>query len=170
MTLAGSFLVARPVLRDPNFAQTVVLLLAHNENGAFGVVVNRPAPAGEMPIPVFEGGPCPSPGLILLHGHSEWATPAAPTEEESPKMEAAPGIYIGDAESFQYASKVVSGDTLRVRVYRGYAGWGGGQLESELAAGAWATVPASGELLFETPIEELWDCLRPPTLPEPSLN
>jgi putative transcriptional regulator len=169
MTLAGSFLVARPVLRDPNFVQTVVLLLAHNENGAFGVVVNRPAPSGELPIPVFEGGPCPSPGLILLHGHAEWASPPAELEE-GPKMQAAPGIYIGDADSFQNASKVVSGQKLRVRVYRGYAGWGSGQLEGELAAGAWAAVPADGELLFGTPIEQLWDCLRPPSLPLPSLN
>src|SRR5262245_53655972 len=106
MTLAGSFLVARPVLRDPNFEQSVVLLLAHNDNGAFGVVVNRMAPAGEFPFPVFDGGPCPSPGLILLHGHAEWASSAdEPEEEDAPKTEAAPGIYVGDADSFQQASQ-----------------------------------------------------------------
>ena len=70
--IAGSFLVARSTLRDPNFSQAVVLIMAHNEEGAYGLVVNRPMPAKKLPFPVFRGGPCPSPGLILLHGHADW--------------------------------------------------------------------------------------------------
>ena len=65
MSLAGSFLVARQVLRDPNFERTVVLLLAHSDEGAFGLVVNRPATAKGLPWPLFVGGPCPSPGFSL---------------------------------------------------------------------------------------------------------
>jgi putative transcriptional regulator len=55
-------------------------------------------------------------------------------------------------------------------MFSGYAGWGPGQLEGELAAGAWAIVPASGELLFDVPAEQLWFRLAPPTIPEPSVN
>src|SRR5207249_2356103 len=60
--LAGSFLVARGALQDPNFVQTVILLLRHGEEGAFGLIVNRPAEAVGLPFPVFRGGPCPAPG------------------------------------------------------------------------------------------------------------
>jgi putative transcriptional regulator len=62
------------------------------------------------------------------------------------------------------------GDDLRFRMFAGNSGWGPGQLEGELAGGAWAVVPASGEALFDTPIDELWDSLLPPQLPEPSVN
>ena len=55
-------------------------------------------------------------------------------------------------------------------MFSGYAGWGPGQLEGELAAGAWAIVPATGELLFDVPAEDLWYRLVPPTIPEPSVN
>ena len=57
-----------------------------------------------------------------------------------------------------------------MRVFRGYAGWGGGQLERELAVGDWAIVPASGELLFDTPAADLWKHLVPPMIPQPSVN
>ena len=71
-SLAGSFLVARHVLQDANFRQTVVLLLKHGSEGAFGLVVNRPAKAEGIPFPVFGGGPCPMKGFIMLHGHADW--------------------------------------------------------------------------------------------------
>src|SRR2546429_7938511 len=71
-SLAGSFLVAKPELQDSNFHQTVVLLLQHGSEGAFGLVVNRPAKTEGLPFPVFHGGPCQAPGLILLHGHAGW--------------------------------------------------------------------------------------------------
>src|SRR4051812_13819334 len=72
MSLAGSFLVAQSSLIDPNFMQTVVLILAHNDEGAFGLVVNRPIKKADLPFPLFQGGPCPAPGLFMLHGHSDW--------------------------------------------------------------------------------------------------
>src|SRR2546421_1215531 len=169
MSLAGSFLVARHVLRDPNFARTVVLLLAHNEDGAFGLVVNRPSTAEGLPFPLFSGGPCPSPGLLMLHGHADWVD-QSPELSGAGGQELVPGVFMGDAASFVRVSKPSSDDALRFRVFRGYAGWGGGQLEGELAAGAWALVPVTAELLFDTPVEELWDRLAPPAIPQPSLN
>jgi putative transcriptional regulator len=173
-SLAGSFLVARPSLRDPNFARTVVLILAHNDEGAYGVVVNRPAQVtvSGLSFPVLAGGPCPSPGLILLHGHPEWAdqTPDELGEDSTPRGEAAPGIFIADTHSWKQVCDASPGQPMRVRLVRGYAGWGPGQLEGELAAGAWALTPAEGQLLFDMPAEELWDRLAPPKIPQPSVN
>ncbi len=162
----GSFLVARSVLQDPNFRQSVVLLLQHGAEGAFGLVVNRPAPVKGAPFPVFSGGPCPAQGLLMLHGHDDWLdmTP------EQKGNHLAPGIFIGNAECLKHASDSESDEGLRFRVFSGYAGWGPGQLERELIAGAWSVVPANGQLLFDTPPEDLWDKLAPPRLPQFSLN
>src|SRR5262245_39699655 len=91
-SLAGSFLVARPMLKDPNFRQTVVLIIQHNDEGAFGLVVNRRIEVKELTTPVFLGGPCELPGMFLLHGHAEWMD----ENSEVPQTPVAPGIYLGD--------------------------------------------------------------------------
>src|SRR5262249_14903750 len=147
----------------PTFAKTVILLLAHGDEGAYGVVVNRPIPVDGVPFPVFIGGPCPSPGLILLHGHPDWAEqeggPSEGEEEES-QGEILPGVFVGDAACLKRASEPALGEARRVRVFRGYSGWGPGQLEGELARNAWAVMPATAELLFEVPAEALWEQLR----------
>jgi putative transcriptional regulator len=165
-SFAGSFLVARPSLRDPSFAQTVVLLLQHGVDGAFGLVVNRPTPIAGLPFPVFAGGPCKAQGLLLLHGHSDWAEAAS----EQPAREVAPGIFLGDASCLNHTTNPAEGTVLRARMFAGYAGWGPNQLEREMAAGAWSVTQATRELLFDTPPEELWDSLAPPAIPQPSLN
>jgi putative transcriptional regulator len=170
MSYAGCFLIAKPVLQDPNFNRTVVFLLAHNAEGAFGLVVNRPSDAEGLPWPLFTGGPCPSPGLLMLHGHPEWAEPSAESEEQTREPELAPGIFSGDASCLDRATQTEEDQVLRFRVFSGYAGWGGGQLEGEMAAGAWAVVQATGDVLFDTPVEELWDRLAPPRIPQPSIN
>src|SRR3954468_21644730 len=132
MSLAGSFLVAQHSLRDPNFARAVVLLLAHGDEGAFGLVVNRPADAEGLPWPLFDGGPCPSPGLLMLHGHSEWAEESAEPDEEGggrgAGQEAGRGIFVGDAACLERASGEGADKGLQFRVFTGYAGWGPGQL------------------------------------------
>jgi putative transcriptional regulator len=161
-SLAGSFLVARPVLRDPSFKQTVVLLLQHGDEGAFGLVVNRRAKVKGAPFPVFSGGPCPSQGFFMVHGHPDWAEPDT--------MPIAPGIYVGNEDVFQHIEDPSADAELRCRIFNGYAGWAAGQLEGELATGAWAVVPASGELLFDTPVEDLWVAVLPPAIPQPSAN
>ena len=160
----GSFLVARTVLQDPNFRESVVLLLQHSEEGAFGLVVNRPASIKGLPFPVFAGGPCQAQGLLMLHGHTEWID-ASELDDG-----VAPGVYLGDAACLKLATESPEGAELRYRVFAGYAGWGPGQLETELAAGAWSIVPATGAVLFEVPVEEIWDRLVPPKIPQPSLN
>src|SRR5438105_6978061 len=92
-TLAGSFLVARPVLEDPSFRRSVVLLLQHGAEGAFGLIVNRQVQAKGLPFPVYRGGPCESPGMFMLHGHSEW--------RDGEGGGIADGIFGGDAECAQ---------------------------------------------------------------------
>ncbi len=164
-SLAGSFLVAKVVLHDPNFVQTVVLMLRHDGEGAFGLVVNRPAEAEGLPFPVFVGGPCPASGLILLHGHTEWLADADEVQE------VVPGVYIGDAECLERITEEQENDKpVRFRVFAGYSGWGPDQLECELAAQTWIVVPATAKLIFDAPIDEVWDHLSPPDLPRPSNN
>src|SRR5439155_8391599 len=104
MSLAGSFLVAQSSLIDSNFAQSVVLILAHNDEGAFGLVVNRPAAKEGLPFPVYQGGPCPAPGLFMLHGHSDWLDESAGQDPDEQKREVAPGVYLGDAACLKRAS------------------------------------------------------------------
>jgi putative AlgH/UPF0301 family transcriptional regulator len=105
----------------------------------------------------------------MLHGHAEWA-PAAEEKGENVVREAGRGIFVGDAACLERASGEGDGDPKRFRVFTGYAGWGPSQLEGELASGSWAVAPATGELLFNTPAEELWERLSPPRIPQPSVN
>jgi putative transcriptional regulator len=170
-SLKGSFLVAEPGLLDPNFRRSVVLILEHGAAGAYGVVVNRPVAAEGLPLPVHNGGPCPSPGLVMLHAHREWLGQAPAPEERTPaEPEITAGIFVGNAACLERAAQPVPGETFRFRLFRNYSGWGPEQLEQELAAGAWTTVAATAELLFDVPADELWLRLRPRSLPEPSLN
>jgi putative transcriptional regulator len=99
----------------------------------------------------------------MLHGHADWLS-----EPDSPGV--APGIFVGDAESAQRVNDDPDNSELRYRMFTGYAGWAPKQLENELAAGAWAVVTAKGEDLFDTPAEDLWANLLPPSLPEFSRN
>jgi putative transcriptional regulator len=162
-SLAGSFLVARHVLQDSNFMQTVVLLLKHGEEGAFGLVVNRPVKAEGVPFPVFSGGPCPMKDFIMLHGHADWV-------DSADGAQVAPGIFLGDSSCMDRVTDPEPGQPLRVRIFTGYAGWGPSQLESEISAGAWSVSAANGPLLFDTPAPDLWDNLVPPRIPRPSMN
>ena len=129
---AGKFLVARSILQDANFRQTVVLLLQHGAEGAFGLVVNRPIKIDGLPFPVFAGGPCTSGGLLMLHGQADWSEASS----SAPPKEVAPGVFLGDASCLSRIDPEATGAQPRYRMFSGYAGWGPGQLESELAAGA----------------------------------
>ena len=165
-SLAGTFLVARPPLRDGFFGRTVILLLQHSpEEGAFGLVLNRPAKAKELPFPVFVGGPCKMDGLLMIHGQDEWLN-----QEEEPAMEVCPGVYLGTSDQFEKIAEAENEVNEKFRVFTGYAGWGPEQLEAEMQEGAWIVLPATGEIIFDTPVQDLWERLAPPTLPEPSLN
>lgn len=125
----GNLLIARPTLRDPFFSRSVVLLLNHSTDGAFGMVLNRPTQVPELPVRVFVGGPCKLEGFLLIHGVRDWHT-----DPERPEGDICPGVYRGNLESFQRVTENETPPTDRFRIFTGYAGWDAGQLESELNA------------------------------------
>ncbi|MGQ9576854.1 MAG: YqgE/AlgH family protein [Thermoguttaceae bacterium] len=146
-SLKGHFLVASSHLLDPNFVRTVVLLVHHTDQGAFGVVLNRPAEStveelwqkvGQTPChckqPFYVGGPVSGP-LMAIH-----ADPALA------EMEVLPGVYF--AAQRDHLEKLIEKQDYPFRIFVGHSGWGEGQLENELEQGAWLTTPASPEYVF----------------------
>lgn len=143
-TLTGRLLVAAPELRDPNFDRTVVLILEHGDEGALGVVLNRPSgidlcaalPRWERlaadPSVVFLGGPV-SPSAAICLG----CTPPATEPDGWSPLFAGLGTVDLDRDPEDLSVPVHD-----IRVFAGYAGWGTGQVESEVAAGAWYVVDA----------------------------
>jgi putative transcriptional regulator len=155
--LQGQLLVASPQLADPNFARTLVLLIEHSQEGALGVVVNRPLTktiqelwreVGSAPChsrqPVYMGGPVPGP-LLSLHTQSALA-----------EMEPAPGVFF--AAKKPHLDALVLNEEPAYKVFVGHAGWGAGQLENELHQGAWRCLPATAEHVFSTD-EMLWETI-----------
>jgi len=160
--LQGQLLVAAKHLLDPNFFKTVVLIIENNDNGAMGVVINRPsdidvshALSGHLEVQklddtVFYGGPVEPGGLIVLHDRGDLA------ESEA----VVPGVYVPTrADVFEEvirAAQQEPGSTM-FRVYNGCAGWSPGQLESEMDRGDWYLVPADSETVFSEDPYSLWE-------------
>ena len=155
-SLRGRLLVATPALADPNFAHTVVLLLDHNEEGALGVVLNRPSavdvsdtvphwePLAAEPRVVFIGGPVQPEAVVGL------CTAADDVEQV---QDVADGIGIVDLRADPLA---LIGAVRSLRLFAGYAGWGDGQLEDEIDQGGWFVVdPDPDDVLAGDPTE-LW--------------
>jgi putative transcriptional regulator len=179
-SLRGQLLVAAPVLVDPNFRRTVVLVGEHGEEGAMGVVLNRPsgvsvAEAVEPLVelvggdePVFVGGPVQPEAIVVL---GEFEHP----EHAASLVLGEVGFLSGEIESGEDV-----GPLGRVRVFAGYAGWGPGQLEAELVESSWIVEPALPDDVFAVEPDALWsDVLRrkggPYAVlslmpPDPSLN
>ena len=161
-SLAPTLLLAMPQMQDPNFARSVVLLWRHEGEGAIGLVLNRrtdtrvasvvemdPPPLGDSGLEVWVGGPVePQRGWVLL-GYD----PSSPDA-----ISVADGMYL--SASVDVLRSIIETDPTPARPCRfflGYAGWGSGQLESELAASAWITVDASRQLVFDTDPELMWE-------------
>ncbi|WP_437956065.1 YqgE/AlgH family protein [Sorangium sp. So ce119] len=169
--LAPGFLIASPPLGDPNFDKTVVLLAVHSEGGALGFVVNRPAPMtlGELlsfagygsdlkdPAPVYLGGPVqPSSGWILC------LDPALGAEESGvipvgSRVRVTSSRTAFDALAADAVRGAAAEDPRRRTVLLGYSGWGPGQLEREIAAGAWLPVPLDEGVLFDVDADRRWE-------------
>ncbi len=155
-SLAGNLLIAGPVLRDPNFARSVVLITEHTRESAIGIVLNRPlelfaadilTPLAEIlgrDEPIFQGGPV-EPSSVLALGEFRDARASAGL------VLGAIGFVRGDVEPSETAAA-----TLRVRAYAGYSGWGAGQLDRELAEDAWVVDPARPEDVFDPEPTGLW--------------
>lgn len=155
-SLAGQLLVASPALRDPNFERSVVLIGLHSDDGAMGVVLNRPsestvadaAPqleqAADAGAPVFIGGPVQPESIVFL---AEFVDPAPAGLLVLGRI----GFPAPDVELEE-----LSRTTDRVRVFAGFAGWGDGQLEEEIERGDWIAQAALPEDVFTDAPEELW--------------
>ena len=178
-SLAGQFLIASPRLVDPNFAKAVVLMVQHGEEGALGLVINRPLETSveeicekvlETPCAaegvLYQGGPCEGP-LMVLH-----------TDGTRSDMEVRPGVHFStDRAEIEWLLAHHDGAS---KYFVGYAGWAGGQLESELERGSWLTLPATDDQIFKSG-NELWskllttatlsEWIDPSRIPDdPSLN
>jgi len=156
---AGMLLLASPELLDPNFIDTVVLLLDADEDGAMGVVLNRPSPVPVVavladwsdivaePEVLFRGGPVSPEGALavaLLRDHEVVPSGLRPVTDR---------LAIVDLDG---SADALNGSVDGVRIFAGYAGWGSGQLEGEIEGGDWYVVPSLPPDAFQADPSDLW--------------
>ncbi len=154
--MQGQLLLASPSLRDPNFRRTVILVLHHDDEGAMGLVLNRPSEAEAPPIlphladtladpRVSVGGPVAPTSLLVLAEFTE------PDEA---------GLIVFDGVGL-FGDGTEADAAVRTRLFAGYAGWSAGQLEAEVEEGSWIVEEARLEDAFPPPERDLWaDVLR----------
>src|SRR5690349_6858796 len=161
---AGMLLVATSQLLDPNFVDTVILLLDVNDEGALGVVLNRLSalPVSEVlgewgdvveePEVLFQGGPVSTDGALTV-------ALASPGGEDALGFRAVTDrLGLLDLDT---PTELVAGTVERLRIFAGYAGWGAGQLEGEIDEGSWYVVPRRPDDVFRLDTRELWrDVMR----------
>lgn len=157
--IAPCLLAASPLLLDPNFLHTVVLLIEHDAQGAMGVILNRPLPltlvkicaesqlvfSGDPDVTAWRGGPVdPQRGIILMRG-------GLPSEEDTV-------LDFTDFVSFRkdLLESLLMDDTATYRLFLGYSGWGPNQLDAEMEQGAWARLPLHPEWLLTDEPKGLW--------------
>ncbi len=162
-SLSNHFLIAMPALSDPNFHHTATYICDHNDEGALGLVINRPtdlqlgeilehmdieAVAGDITAqPVYLGGPVQNDrGFVLHQPVGNWEATLKVTEDT------------GITSSRDILEAIARGEgPEKIFITLGYAGWGAGQLEQELAANAWLSGPADSRIVFDTPYEQRWE-------------
>lgn len=154
----GQLLIASPNLRDPNFRQTVVLIVEHNDNGTLGLVLNRPSETAISEIwSKIADSPCTTDQPLYIGGPVEGPLMAIHTHEELANSTVGPGVYCSVEKDRLNAIVATADDSFRLFV--GHAGWGAGQLNSEMEGGSWLTLPATLELIFFSG-DDLWDKVR----------
>jgi putative transcriptional regulator len=161
--LAGKLLVAAPSLLDPNFARSVVLILDSNDEGALGVVLDRPTPlpvsellpgwdlVATEPAVIHDGGPVGRTSAICL----AQGPPGMPGFAPLPGVEPGTGATLGTLDLTVEAGDIAE-QLDGMRVFNGYAGWTAGQLEAEIAEGAWYVVDAWSGDAFSPRSSRLW--------------
>jgi len=154
----GSLLVAAPLLDGPTFHRTVIYMLQHNEDGALGVVLNRPTDEDHLPgldpwmyelshpQVVFEGGPVQANTLIAVASIEL----AAESEGYAPLDDG-----LATVDLARLPSEIAEG-LAHLRVFRGYSGWGAGQLDDELEEGAWLVLSCDTSDVFCSNPQDLW--------------
>lgn len=157
----GEMLAAWPDLLDPNFMHSVLLMCRHSDQGAFGFVLNDPLDVGtetlltshevfgSIEFPVFKGGPVDVATLQYVHRVPREIPGAQPINDE---------LWLGG--DFEALARFVAADPERaqgdVRLFLGYSGWGGGQLEAEVGEGSWIPVPADAGEVFDADARGAW--------------
>jgi putative transcriptional regulator len=158
-SLRGQLLVASPALIDPNFRRTVVLLAEHGEEGSMGVVLNRPSPITVADSIPTLGGVVGAGELVYVGGPVQPGAVVALAEYDEPERAASISFAdVGFLPSEVDVAELV-GLVRRVRVFAGYSGWGGGQLEAELEAEAWISEPATADDVFTGDPAGLWSAV-----------
>jgi putative transcriptional regulator len=161
MSLAPSLLLSMPQLIDPNFHKSVVLLCEHAPEGAFGLVVNRPsdiaaASAVRLQPPVDQPNDLP----LLIGGPVEpqrgWILTAQPPDGVEYRGVGA-GLYLSASPVLLRRVLTIRPLPKRTQVLAGYAGWGPGQLDEELAQSSWLIMPVELDLIFEIPAAAAWE-------------
>lgn len=159
----GDLLISEPYLPDPNFERTVILLCEHDENGTFGLVLNKKAhvkigemidEAGDFPADVLIGGPVQQDTLHFIHRIADLA-------DSSQRI--AEGVYWGG--DFVRLTEMLNTRIIQptdIRFYVGYSGWGDKQLLNEMKAKSWIVLKkANAEMIFDWDNQELWKaCLK----------
>jgi putative transcriptional regulator len=162
-SLTNQLLIAMPGMLDPNFSTTVTLICEHNDDGALGIVINRPttlklgglfeqlsvddADPEAANNPVLSGGPVGTERGFVLHG---------------PERAYENTLAVSDEISLTLSRDVIDAMAAgegpeQTLVAIGYAGWEAGQIEQEMLANSWLSVPATPEIVFDTPFADRWD-------------
>ena len=166
-SLCNHFLIAMPSLNDPNFQQSVSYICEHNDEGAMGVVINRLTEltfsdlceqldieitdADTSNYPIFDGGPVETERGFILHTPvGEWESTLAVTKDIGLTM--SQDIIQAIAEGYDSDNTPPKHFIITL----GYAGWSADQIEDEIAENVWLNVPASNDILFQTPTEQRW--------------
>jgi putative transcriptional regulator len=155
-SLQAHLLIAAPDLAEP-FTKSVVLLVRHNEEGALGLILNRPTEVDlQAAWSRFSEVPCQRPGSLYLGGPCNGPLVALHTQEFLLELEVMPGLYFSAGRE-QLESLVAQSleDNPHVKFFAGYSGWAAGQLEHEIARGSWSVMPARPEHAFGHE-DELW--------------
>ena len=172
INLTHHFLIAMPGLEDDTFAKSVVYLCEHSERGALGLVINKPSDINLQSLlqkvdldlrrddltdtPVFQGGPVQTERGFVLHDPMQ-ADSGNPEESGYASTLSIPGgLEMTTSKDVLEALSTGAGPR-RVLVTLGYASWGEGQLESEIAENTWLTVGADPSVIFDTPVGQRWD-------------
>jgi len=160
--LTNHFLIAMPALADPHFYQTVTYICSHNEDGAMGIIINRPlglslgdvleqmqiSPSSSHigRIPIYQGGPVQADRGFVLH---------QPLRKWDSCIEITGAMGVATSRDIMHA--IANGDgPEQVFIALGYAGWAPGQLEREIMENTWLNAPADTSIIFNTPVEQRW--------------
>lgn len=162
-TFSNQLLIAMPGMPDPNFSSTVTLICEHNADGAMGIIVNRPstmtlgtlfdqldlenADRAAAAMPVMDGGPVARERGFVLH---------PPGDRYDSSVAVSPDIQLTLSRDVLDAMAAGRGPAKSL-VALGYAGWDAGQLEAEMLANSWLSVPATAELIFDVAFEQRWN-------------